>query len=75
LTNASHSKIKTGVLERTGNGSITEGIGQGRVTANLDGAPIDDAVHVEDHRSIEMVFIDFSRLIEVYIVLSLSRYI
>ncbi|KDO24262.1 cysteine synthase [Saprolegnia parasitica CBS 223.65] len=44
------------VLERQGTGSITEGIGQGRVTDNLRGAPIDDAVHIEDHRSIEMVY-------------------
>ncbi|KAF0692049.1 Aste57867_16816 [Aphanomyces stellatus] len=48
--------VKKGVLERQGTGSVTEGIGQGRVTDNLKDAPIDDAVHVEDHRSIEMVF-------------------
>ncbi|EQC28052.1 cysteine synthase [Saprolegnia diclina VS20] len=48
--------VHDNVLERTGNGSITEGIGQGRVTENLRGAPIDDAVHIEDHRSIEMVY-------------------
>ncbi|OQR93908.1 cysteine synthase [Achlya hypogyna] len=48
--------VQDGVLERTGTGSVTEGIGQGRITANLRDAPIDDAVHIEDHRSIEMVF-------------------
>ncbi|KAH9073174.1 hypothetical protein Ae201684P_014991 [Aphanomyces euteiches] len=48
--------IKKGVLEREGNGSVTEGIGQGRITENLKNAPIDDAVHIEDHRSIDMVF-------------------
>lgn len=42
------------VVERTG-GSITEGIGQGRVTNNLEGAPIDDSLHVPDEESVEMV--------------------
>jgi cysteine synthase A len=49
---------KQGVLERTGTGSITEGIGQGRLTDNL--APhwelVDDAVHVPDADSIRMVY-------------------
>src|SRR6185312_9415013 len=36
---AIYSWIKTGELKAEGS-SITEGIGQGRVTANLDGAPI-----------------------------------
>ena len=44
--------------ERTGTGSITEGIGQGRITDNL--APeineVDDAVHIPDAQSIEMVY-------------------
>ncbi|OQR93867.1 cysteine synthase [Thraustotheca clavata] len=48
--------VHDNVLERTGTGSVTEGIGQGRVTENLHGAPIDDAVHVEDIRSIAMVY-------------------
>ncbi|RHY33047.1 hypothetical protein DYB32_001932 [Aphanomyces invadans] len=48
--------VKNGVLEREGAGSVTEGIGQGRVTDNLKDSPIDDAVHIEDRRSIEMVF-------------------
>src|SRR5579872_6540917 len=39
---AIYSWIKTGELKAHGT-SITEGIGQGRVTGNLDGAPIDDA--------------------------------
>ncbi len=42
---AIYSWIKTGKLESHGS-SITEGIGQGRVTANLEGAPIDDAYQV-----------------------------
>ena len=38
------------------------GIGQGRVTSNLDGAPVDDAVFVTDKEAVEMVreqFIDY----------------
>ena len=31
------------------------GIGQGRVTDNLNGAPIDDAVFVDDNEAVEMV--------------------
>lgn len=45
-------------MERTGNGSITEGIGQGRLTSNLqpDIDLIDDSLHIEDEASIAMVF-------------------
>ena len=54
------SKYKTtGVLERTGTGSITEGIGQGRVTDNLKEdieKNVDDAFTVPDEDSIKMVF-------------------
>jgi cysteine synthase A len=44
-----------GVLEMSG-GSVTEGIGQGRVPENLDGAPIDDALQVTDEEALEQVF-------------------
>ncbi|CDZ98420.1 cysteine synthase [Phaffia rhodozyma] len=45
-------------LERTGTGSITEGIGQGRVTENLkpDIEILDGAVHIPDAETIEMVY-------------------
>jgi cysteine synthase A len=36
--------------------SITEGIGQSRVTGNLEGAPIDDAVRIADPEALEQVF-------------------
>ncbi len=36
--------------------SITEGIGQSRVPANLDGAPIDDAERIPDAEALEQVF-------------------
>jgi cysteine synthase len=45
-----------GALKATGSGSITEGIGIGRITANLQGAPIDDAVHVEDADTVRFVY-------------------
>jgi cysteine synthase A len=48
--------IRHGVLKSTGSGSITEGIGIGRVTANLQDAPIDDAVHVEDAATVQAVY-------------------
>ena len=34
---------------------VSPGIGQGRVTSNLNGAPIDDAVFVSDKEAVEMV--------------------
>ena len=36
--------------------SITEGIGQGRVTTNIDGAPIDDAYQISDEEALPIVF-------------------
>ena len=36
--------------------SITEGIGQGRVTANLEGAPIDLAYQVTDEEALPVLF-------------------
>lgn len=52
---AIYSWIKNGKLESHG-GSITEGIGQGRVTANLEGAPIDDAYQVPDEEALPIIF-------------------
>ncbi len=36
--------------------SITEGIGQSRVPANLEGAPIDDALRIPDAEALEAIF-------------------
>ncbi len=47
--------IKHGELKSEGS-SITEGIGQGRVTKNVEGAPIDDAYHIPDAESLTIVF-------------------
>ncbi len=52
---AIYSWIKTGVLKAEGS-SITEGIGQGRVTANLDGVPIDDAFQIPDEEALPLIF-------------------
>jgi cysteine synthase A len=52
---AIYSWIKTGELKAEGS-SITEGIGQGRVTENLKGAPIDDAFRITDEEMLPIVF-------------------
>ena len=44
-----------GVLKSEG-ASITEGIGQGRVTANLEGAPVDFAYRIADDEALGVVF-------------------
>jgi cysteine synthase A len=48
--------VNTGELKANGPGSVTEGIGIGRVTANLAGTPIDGAVSVTDLDAVEMVY-------------------
>ncbi len=52
---ALYEYIRHGALKVTGSGSITEGIGIGRVTANMLDAPIDDAVHVADFDAVRRV--------------------
>ena len=52
---AIYSWIKTGKLESHGS-SITEGIGQNRVTANLEGAPLDDAYEIPDEEALTIIF-------------------
>ena len=52
---ALYSYYKTGELKSEGT-SITEGIGQGRITKNLEGAPIDDAFQVTDEEALPVVF-------------------
>jgi cysteine synthase A len=48
--------VRNGVLKPTGTGSITEGIGIGRVTANLAGAPIDEALYIDDGETVSYVY-------------------
>jgi cysteine synthase A len=49
------SYYTTGVLRAEGS-SITEGIGQGRITANLEGAPVDRAYQIQDTEAVQIVF-------------------
>ena len=52
---ALYSYFTTGELKAEGS-SITEGIGQGRVTANLEGLEVDEAFLIEDRESLETTF-------------------
>jgi cysteine synthase A len=52
---AIYSWIKTGELKSSGS-SISEGIGQGRVTGNLAGAKIDDAFQIPDSEMVPICF-------------------
>ncbi len=49
------SWVKEGELKTEG-GSITEGIGQGRVTGNLEGVAIDDAYRIADADALNILF-------------------
>jgi cysteine synthase A len=52
---ALYSYYKTGELKAEGN-SISEGIGQGRITRNLEGAPVDLAYQIPDAEWLPIVF-------------------
>jgi cysteine synthase A len=52
---ALYNYYKHGELKAEGS-SITEGIGQGRITANLEGAPVDEAFQVPDAEAVTLVF-------------------
>jgi cysteine synthase A len=52
---ALYSYYTTGKLKAQGS-SITEGIGQGRITANLEGAPIDVAYQIRDEEAVTIIF-------------------
>lgn len=52
---AMHSWFTRGVLEASGS-SITEGIGQGRVTKNIEGAPVDLSYQIPDDEMLGVVF-------------------
>ena len=49
------SWVKTGELDASGT-SITEGIGQGRVTKNLEGLTFNDAYQVEDPEALSILY-------------------
>jgi cysteine synthase A len=52
---ALYSYYTTGKLKSEGS-SITEGIGQGRITKNLDDAPIDTAYQIPDAEAVPIIF-------------------
>jgi cysteine synthase A len=52
---ALYSFYTTGVLKSEGS-SITEGIGQGRITKNLEDAPIDVAYQIPDAEAVPIIF-------------------
>jgi cysteine synthase A len=55
LGSALYSYYSSGVLKSEGS-SITEGIGQGRVTANLDGAVVDTAYRIPDTEAVPLIY-------------------
>ena len=55
MGSALYHYYKSGELRAEGS-SITEGIGQGRETENLVGAPIDDAYQIPDEEALPIIF-------------------
>ena len=53
---ALYNWVTTGTADMTPGPSITEGIGNSRVTNNLAGTEIDDAEQVSDQRMVDMVY-------------------
>ena len=52
---ALYNYYTTGDLKSEGS-SITEGIGQGRITANLEGLKVDEAFFIPDSESLDVAF-------------------
>lgn len=50
-----YSYFKTGEIQTKGS-SITEGIGTSRVTANMENAPVDDAIQIDDAEAVRVVY-------------------
>ncbi len=50
-----YSFIKTGEVNIQGN-SITEGIGNSRITANMEDVPIDDAIQITDPEALKVLY-------------------
>jgi cysteine synthase len=55
MGSALYNWVAKGELKAEGN-SVTEGIGQGRVTKNLEGAPIDLAYQITDEEALPVLF-------------------
>jgi cysteine synthase A len=56
LGSALYRRIKHGELKSEGSSAVTEGIGIGRVTANLADSPIDDAVQLPDDEIVRTTY-------------------
>lgn len=56
MGSALYAWVKTGEAAMSKGPSITEGIGNSRVTENLAGTPLDDAVQVGDQDMVDMVY-------------------
>ena len=50
-----YSYVKTGEIHPEGR-SVTEGIGNSRITANMQGAPTDDAIQIDDPTCVKMLY-------------------
>jgi cysteine synthase A len=50
-----YSYVKTGEIQSSGN-SITEGIGNSRITANMEGVPADDAIQIDDPEALRVIY-------------------
>ena len=49
-----YSYVKTGEIKPEGS-SITEGIGNSRITANMEGVPMDDAIQISDSEALRVL--------------------
>ena len=56
MGSALHSYVTTGEAAMSEGSSITEGIGNSRVTDNLRGAPVDDAVQITDQQMVTLIY-------------------
>ncbi|MCW6050353.1 cysteine synthase A [Microcoleus sp. A2-C5] len=50
-----YSYFKTGEIKTEGS-SITEGIGTSRITGNMENAPVDDAIQIDDAEAVRVVY-------------------
>lgn len=50
-----YSYVKTGEIKIEGN-SITEGIGNSRITGNMENVPFDDAIQVDDKEAVRVIY-------------------
>ncbi|MGD2182719.1 cysteine synthase A [Lusitaniella coriacea] len=50
-----YSYVKTGEIQIEGS-SMTEGIGNSRITANMEGVPLDDAIQIDDKECVRVIY-------------------